>query len=126
MFEVETITPRSGAAAVNQLRNALWGLGVGRILVEVERECSVHSRGYGGDELVFSWSVKISGGAEGCALFLLFEVDDREYSRVNYGSWEALADISRRFYLMAGYLVVNDDGTLNLVETILKAGVEQQ
>ena len=126
MFEVETIPPRSGAAAVNQLRNALWGLGVGRILVEVERECSVHSRGYGGDELVFSWSVKISGGAEGCALFLLFEVDDREYSRVNYGSWEALADISRRFYLMAGYLVVNDDGTLSLVETMLKAGVEQQ
>ena len=53
MFEVETITPRSGAAAVNQLRNALWGLGVGRILVEVERECSVHNRGYGGDESSF-------------------------------------------------------------------------
>lgn len=126
MSEIETITPRSGAAAVNQLRNALLGFGVGRILVEVDRECSVYSRGCGGDELVFSWSVKISGGVEGCALFLLFEVDDREYSRVNYGSWEALADISRRFYVTAGYLVVNDDGTLNLVETMLKAGIEQQ
>ncbi len=126
MSELETITPRSGAAAVNQLRNALLGFSVGRILVEVDRECSVHSRGYGGDELVFSWSVKISGGVDRCALFLLFEVDDREYSRVNYGLWEALADISRRFYVTAGYLVVNDDGTLNLVETILKAGIEQQ
>lgn len=125
MFEVETITPRSGAAAVNQLRNALWGLGVGRILVEVERECSVHNRGYGGDELVFSWSVKISGGAEGRALFLLFEVDDREYSRVNYGSWEALTNISQRFYITAGYLVVNDDGSLNLVETMCNAGITQ-
>ena len=126
MSEIQTITPRSGTAAVNQLRNTLWGFGVGRILVEVDRECSAYSRGYGGDELVFSWSVKISGGAEGRALFLLFEVDDREYSRVNYGSWEALADISQRFYLMAGYLIVNDDGTLNLVETRLKAGIEQQ
>lgn len=126
MSEIETITPRSGAAAVNQLRNALWGLGVGRIFVEVDRECSVHNRGYGGDDLVFSWSVKISGGVEGRALFLLFEVDDREYSRVNYGLWEALADISGKFYLMAGYLVVNDDGTLNLVETMLNAGIEQQ
>ena len=126
MSEIETITPRSGAAVVNQLRNALLGFGVGLILVEVDRECSVHNRGYGGDELVFSWSVKISGGADGRALFLLFEVDDREYSRVNYGSWEALADISRRFYVTAGYLVVNDDGTLNLVETMLNAGIEQQ
>lgn len=126
MIEVETITPQSGAAAVNQLRNALRGFGVGRILVEVDRECSVYSRGYSGDDLVFSWSVKISGGAEGRALFLLFEVDDREYSRVNYGSWEALTDISRRFYITAGYLVVNDDGTLNLVETMLNAGIEQQ
>lgn len=126
MSEIETINPHSGAAVVNQLRNALLGFSVGRILVEVERECSVHNRGYGGDELVFSWSVKISGGAEGRALFLLFEVDDREYSRVNYGSWEALTNISQRFYITAGYLVVNDDGTLNLVETMLKAGIEQQ
>lgn len=126
MSEIETITPRSGAAVVNQLRNALWGLGVGRILVEVDRECSVYNRGYGGDELVFSWSVKISGETGGRALFLLFEVDDREYSRVNYGSWEALTNISQRFYITAGYLVVNDDGTLNLVETMLKAGIEQQ
>ena len=59
-------------------------------------------------------------------MFLLFEVDDREYSRVNYGSWEALTNISQRFYITAGYLVVNDDGTLNLVETMLKAGIEQQ
>lgn len=126
MNEIETITPQSEAAVVNQVRNALLGFGVGRILVEVDRECSVYSRGYGGDGLVFSWSVKISGGADGCALFLLFEVDDREYSRVNYGSWEALADISGRFYITSGYLVVNDDGTLNLVETMLKAGIEQQ
>ena len=126
MSEIGTITPRSGVAAVNQLRNALWEFGVGHIFVEVDRECSVYSRGYGGDELIFSWSVKISGGAKGCSLFLLFEVDDREYSRVNYGSWEALAGISRRFYITAGYLVVNDDGTLNLVETMLKAGIEQQ
>ena len=126
MSEIETITPRSGAAVVNQVRNALLGFGVGRILVEVDRECSTYSRGYGGDELVFSWSVKISGGAEGRALFLLFEVGEEEYSRVNYGSWEALTDISQRFYITAGYLVVNDDGTLNLVETMLKAGIEQQ
>lgn len=126
MSEIETITPHSGAAAVNQVRNALWGFGVSRILVEVDRECSVHNWGYGGDELVFSWSVKISGGAEGRALFLLFEVDDRECSRVNYGSWEALTNISQRFYITTGYLVVNDDGTLNLVETMLKAGIEQQ
>lgn len=126
MSEIETINPHSGAAVVNQLRNALLGFSVGRILVEVDRECSAYSRGYGGDDLVFSWSVKISGGVEGRALFLLFEVDDREYSRVNYGSWEALVDISRRFYITAGYLVVNDDGTLNLVETMLKAGIEQQ
>lgn len=126
MIEIETITPRSGAAAVNQLRNALWGLGVGRILVEVERECSVHSRGYAGDELVFSWSVKISDEAGKNTLFLLFEAGEQEYSRVNYGSWEALSDISQRFYITAGYLVVNDDGTLNLVETMLNAGIEQQ
>lgn len=125
MRENITITPRSEVAVVNRLRDALWGFGVGRILVEIDRECSVYSRGYGGDGLVFSWSVKISGGVEGRALFLLFEVDDREYSRVNYGSWEALADISRRFYITAGYLVVNDDGSLNLVETMCNAGITQ-
>lgn len=126
MSEIETITPRSGAAVVNQLRNALWGLGVGRILVEVDRECSVHNRGYGGDELVFSWSVKISDEAGKNTLFLLFEVGEQEYSQVNYGSWEALSGISQRFYITAGYLVVNDDGTLNLVETMLNAGIGQQ
>lgn len=126
MRENITITPRSEVAVVNRLRDALWGFGVGRILVEIDRECSVYSRGYGGDGLVFSWSVKISGGVEGRALFLLFEAEEEEYSRVKYCSWEALADISQRFYITAGYLVVNDDGTLNLVETILKAGIEQQ
>ena len=123
--EIDTITP-SNIAAINQLRDVLWNISTERILIEVNPEYSVYNHGYGGDSIVFDWNVKISWGTENDAIFLLFEVENEEYYHTKYGLWEALADISQRFYITAGYLVVNDDGTLNLVETMLKAGIEQQ
>ena len=123
--EIDTITP-SNVSAVSQLRDVLWNISTERILVEVNPEYSVHNRGYGGDSVVFDWNIKISWGTGNDAIFLLFEVENEEYYHTKYGLWEALAGISRRFYITAGYLVVNNDGTLNLVETMLKAGIEQQ
>jgi hypothetical protein len=123
--EIDTITP-SNISAINQLRDVLWNISTERILIEGNPEYSVYNHGYGGDSIVFDWNVKISWGTENDAIFLLFEVENEEYYHTKYGLWEALADISQRFYITAGYLVVNDDGTLNLVETMLKAGIEQQ
>lgn len=122
---IDTITP-SNVSAINQLRDVLWNISTERIFVEVNPEYSVYNHGYGGDSIVFDWNVKISWGTENDAIFLLFEVENEEYYHTKYGLWEALADISQRFYITAGYLVVNDDGTLNLVETMLNAGIEQQ
>lgn len=123
--EIDTITP-SNISAINQLRDVLWNISTERILIEVNPEYSVYNHGYGKDSIVFDWNVKISWGTENDAIFLLFEVENEEYYHMKYGLWDALSDISRRFYITAGYLVVNDDGTLNLVETMLKAGIEQQ
>lgn len=123
--EIDTITP-SNISAINQLRDVLWNISTERILIEVNPEYSVYNHGYGKDSIVFDWNVKISWGTENDAIFLLFEVENEEYYHTKYGLWDALSDISRRFYITAGYLVVNDDGILNLVETMLKAGIEQQ
>ena len=122
---IDTITP-SNVSAINQLRDVLWNISTERIFVEVNPEYSVYNHGYGGDSIVFDWNVKISWGTGNDAIFLLFELENEEYYHTKYGLWNALSDISQRFYLTAGYLVVNNDGTLNLVETMLKAGIEQQ
>lgn len=122
---IDTITP-SNVSAINQLRDALWNISTERIFVEVNPEYSVYNHGYDGDSIVFDWNVKISWGTGNDAIFLLFELENEEYYHTKYGLWNALSDISQRFYLTAGYLVVNNDGTLNLVETMFKAGIEQQ
>lgn len=122
--EIDAITP-ANRPAVNQLRNLLWNISTERILVEVNPEYSVYNHGYSGDSVIFSWDVTIIWGTENNKIFLLFEVENEEYYQVKYSIWEALADISQKFYIMASYLVINDDGSLNLVETMCNAGITQ-
>lgn len=122
--EIDTITPVN-RSSVNQLRNILWNISTERILVEVNPEYSVYNHGYGGDSVIFYWNVTITWGAENNKIFLLFEVENEEYYQVKYSIWEALAGISQKFYITAGYLVINDDGSLNLVETMCNAGITQ-
>lgn len=75
--------------------------------------------------MIFDWNVTLTWGTENNKIFLLFEAENEEYYQVKYSIWEALADISQKFYITAGYLVINDDGSLNLVETMCNAGITQ-
>lgn len=122
--EIDAITP-ANRPAVNQLRNLLWNISTERIQVEVNPEYSVYNHGYSGDRVIFDWNVTLTWGTENNKIFLLFEAENEEYYQVKYSIWEALADISQKFYITAGYLVINDDGSLNLVETMCNAGITQ-
>lgn len=122
--EIDAITP-ANRSAINQLRNILWNISTERILVEVNPEYSVYNQGYGGDSVIFDWNVTITWGTENNKIFLLFEVENGGYYQVKYSIWEALAAISQKFYITASYLVINDDGSLNLVETMCNAGITQ-
>lgn len=123
--EIDSITP-ANRSAVNQLREVLRKIGAERILVEVKPEYSVYESECYPPSVIFEWNVKISWGIENdVAIFLLFELEDREYCHTKYGLWEALAEISQKFYITAGYVVINDDGKLNLVETMCNAGISQ-
>jgi hypothetical protein len=51
---------------------------------------------------------------------LYLSTEKLEYCEVNYSSWVALAELSKKFTITGKDVVIEDDGSVNLTETMLR------
>lgn len=70
-------------------------------------------------EFSFSWSVTITGEHNTEPTEVSFYLENHEYGIHYYGSWVTLADLTNTFSVTGNDVILKQDGTINLPETML-------
>lgn len=70
-------------------------------------------------EFSFSWSATITGENDTEATKVSFHLENHEYGIHHYGSWVTLADLTNTFTVTGNDVILKQDGTINLPETML-------
>lgn len=113
------ITPQSTPSDIRELRNNIYGLGNKQVQLSVSRDYDIeYASGYTNlDVITFSWDVEVNTGdpAEGY----------EEYAELNYPTWETLGTLSHIFLITANSIVINDDGSINISETMMNNNIRQ-
>lgn len=59
-------------------------------------------------------------------LYLRFDAEGyEEYTELNYPTWETLGTLSHIFLITANSIVINDDGSINISETMMNNNIRQ-
>lgn len=123
-----TITPRSTPLDIQKLRESIYELGDQQVRVSVKRDYDVeYASGYTNlDVITFSWGVDVDAGGPFDAFYFWLEAEGyAEYITLIYPTWETLGALSEIFHITAESIVIEDDGSVNIRETLLNNGVKQ-
>ena len=123
-----TITLESTPLDVQKLRESIYELGDQQVRVSVKRDYDIeHASGYMGiDGITFSWDVEVNAGGTFDAFYFWLEAEGyTEYLMLIYPTWETLSTLSEMFHITAESIVIKDDGSVNIRETLLNNGVKQ-
>lgn len=123
-----TITPRSTLLDVQKLRESISRLGGQQVWVSIKRDYDIeYASGYMGiDGITFSWGVDVDAGGPFDAFYFWLEAEGyAEYITLIYPTWETLSTLSEMFHITAESIVIEDDGSVNIRETLLNNGVKQ-
>ncbi len=123
-----TITPRSTISDVQKLRESIYRLGGQQVRVSVKRDYDVeYASGYTNlDVITFSWDVEVNAGGPFDTFHFWLEAEGyAEYATLIYPTWETLSALSEMFHITAESIVIEDDGSVNIRETLLNNGVKQ-
>ena len=113
------ITPRD-TKNVKMLRSVLEDAGDDYLTFKAD-EPEYHS--YEPYNVTHEWGVTITGEKSLCdenSITLYLSTEKLEYCEVNYSSWVALAELSKKFTITGKDVVIEDDGSVNLTETMLR------
>ena len=113
------ITPRD-TKNVKMLRSVLEGAGDDYLTFKADEP---EYQSYEPYDVTHEWGVTITGEKSLCdenSITLYLSTETVEYYTVNYSSWLALAELSEVFTIMGEDVVVEDDGSVNLTETMLR------
>ena len=69
-------------------------------------------------EFSFSWSATIIGEHDTDTTEVSFYLENHEYGIHHYGSWVTLADLTETFTVTGNDVILKQDGTINLPETM--------
>lgn len=123
-----TITPRSTLLDVQKLRDSIYRLGDQQVRVSVKRDCDIeYVSGYTNlDVITFSWGVDVDAAGPFDSFYFWLETEGHEdYTKLTYPTWETLGALSGMFHTTAESIVIEDDGSVNIRETLLNNGVKQ-
>lgn len=123
-----TITPRSTLLDVQKLRESTYRLGDQQVRVSVKRDYDIeYASGYTNlDVITFSWGVNVDAGGPFDSFYFWLEAEGyAEYITLIYPTWETLSTLSKIFHITAESIVIEDDGSVNIRETLLNNGVKQ-
>lgn len=123
-----TITLESTLLDVQKLRESIYRLGGQQVRVSVERDYDVeYASGYTNlDVITFSWGVNVDAGGPFDAFYFWLKAEGyAEYITLIYPTWETLGALSEMFHITAESIVIKDDGSANIRETLLNNGVKQ-
>lgn len=123
-----TITPRSTPLDIQKLRDSIYRLGDQQVRVSVKRDYDVeYASGYTNlDVITFSWGVDVDAGGPFDAFYFWLEAEGyAEYITLIYPTWETLGALSEIFHITAESIVIEDDDSVNIRETLLNNGVKQ-
>ena len=70
-------------------------------------------------EFSFSWSATITRENDTEATKVSFHLENHEYGIHHYGSWVTLANLTDTFTVTGNDVILKQDGTINLPETML-------
>lgn len=123
-----TITPQSTPSDIQELRNRLYGLNGKQVEISVARDYDIeYASGYTNlDVITFSWSVEIKTSDPFDAFFFYLEAEGYEdYTKLTYPTWETLDTLSNIFLITADSIVINNDGSINISETMMNNNILQ-
>lgn len=123
-----TITPQSPPSDIQELRNRIYGLNGKQVEISVARDYDIeYASGYTNlDVITFSWDVAVNTGDPLDRLYLRFDAEGyEEYTELNYPTWETLGTLSHIFLITANSIVINDDGSINISETMMNNNIRQ-
>ena len=123
-----TITPQSPPSDIQELRNRIYGLNGKQVEISVSRDYDIeYASGYTNiDVITFSWDVTVNTGDPLGRLYLRFDAEGyEEYAELNYPTWETLGTLSHIFLITANSIVINDDGSINISETMMNNNIRQ-
>ena len=123
-----TITPQSTISDVQELRNSIYELGSKQIQISVSRDYDIeYASGYTNvDVITFSWDVEIRTNDPFDRLYVCFDTEGyAEYTELNYPTWETLDTLSNIFLITANSIVINNDGSINISETMMNNNILQ-
>ena len=113
------INPRD-TSNVEVLRRLLGSAGDNRLTIKADEP---EYQSYEPYDVTHEWGVTITGEKNllGCdeSVTLYLSTENTEYYDVNYSSWVALAELSEVFTITGEDVVIQDDGSVNLAETML-------
>lgn len=121
------ITPRSTPSDVQKLRESIYRLGGQQVQVSVKRDYDIeYVSGYTNlDVITFSWCVDFQTGSPFDTFHFWLETEGHEdYTKLTYPTWETLGVLSEVFHITAESIAVEDDGSVNIRETLLNNGVK--
>lgn len=123
-----TITPQSPPSDIQELRNRFYELNGKQVQISVSRDYDIeYASGYTNlDVITFSWNVEIQTGDPFDAFFFYLEAEGYEdYTELTYLTWETLGTLSHIFLITANSIVINDDGSINISETMMNNNIRQ-
>lgn len=123
-----TITPQSTPADIQELRNGIYGLDGKQVEISVSRDYDIeYASGYTNtDVITFSWSVEVNTSDPFDRLYFFFEtVGYEDYTKLTYPTWETLDALSHIFLITANSIVINNDGSINISETMMNNNILQ-
>lgn len=123
-----TITLESTPSDVQKLRDSIYRLGDQQVRVSVKRDYDIeYASGYMGiDGITFSWDVEVNAGGPFDTFHFWLEAEGyTEYLMLIYPTWETLSTLSEMFHITAESIVIKDDGSVNIRETLLNNSVTQ-
>lgn len=122
------ITLESTSLDVQKLRESISRLGGQQVRVSVERDYDIeYVSGYTNlDVITFSWCVNFQTGDPFDTFHFWLETEGpADYTKLTYPTWETLGALSEMFHITAESIVIEDDGSVNIRETLLNNGVKQ-
>ena len=122
------ITPQSAPVDVQGIRNNIYGFGSKQVQLSVARDYDIeYASGYTNlDVIKFSWSVEIKTSDPFDAFFFYLEAEGYEdYTKLTYPTWETLGTLSNIFLITANSIVINNDGSINISETMMNNNILQ-
>ena len=122
------ITPQSAPVDVQGIRNNIYGFGSKQVQLSVSRDYDIEyaSGSTNLDVITFSWDVTVNTGDPLDRLYLHFNAEGyEEYTELNYPTWETLGTLSHIFLITANSIVINDDGSINISETMMNNNIRQ-